>query len=231
MQTPDTYNELEKQLSHPEGETGIKVAQNMFQSNAAMINHAIKALKIQNEQSILELGHGNCQHLPDILNQANHCQYVGLEVSKTMQAEAHRINANLISNASVAFQTYDGSKIPFSKESFDWILSVNTIYFWKKPQLLLSEIYRVLKPQGFVVLSFVKKDFMRQLPFVKQRFKLYNLIDLKKLIKPTDFLIHESQDITENAISKTGEKVEREFLTVILKKSSYINVAVSLAFF
>tara|TARA_R100001369_G_scaffold87737_2_gene123492 strand:+ start:160 stop:420 length:261 start_codon:yes stop_codon:yes gene_type:complete len=82
----------------------------------------------------------------------------------------------------------------------------------------LSEIYRVLKINGILILTFAQKDFMKNLPFVKSKFSLYDNCDLSLLIKKTEFKIIEIENMTEKIKSKSGELVERIYSVVKIKK-------------
>jgi SAM-dependent methyltransferase len=154
----------------------------------------------------------------NIYNEANDIQYFGLEISETMKYEAERISHKLMQNNRINFYLYDGIKIPFSDNYFDKIFTVNTIYFWVKPLDFMSEIYRVLKINGILILTFAQKDFMKNLPFVKSKFSLYNNDDLSLLIKKTEFKIIEIENMTEKIKSKSGELVERIYSVVKIKK-------------
>ncbi|KIX21488.1 hypothetical protein SY27_07210 [Flavobacterium sp. 316] len=210
--------ELERQLSCPTGDNGIKVAENMNYTNIKMTLSSIENLELKNEDSILEIGHGNCGHLSKILEKGNAIQYFGLEISDTMKNEAERINKDFILNNTVNFQIYDGNTIPFPDNSFDKLFTVNTIYFWSDPISFLNEIFRVLKSNGIFTLTFAQKKFMQSLPFVKDKFMLYNNDTLKELISKTNFIVLDIINKTENVESKIGDFVEREFTVMKLTK-------------
>ena len=212
--------EIEKQLSHPNGENGVKIAENMNKSNIQMTISSIDSLGLLEQDTLLEIGHGNCGHLDKIFGKAKGIQYFGLEISKTMKDEAERINHELILKNNVCFQTYDGTKIPFSNNSFDKIFTVNTIYFWENPMEFMNEIHRVLKVNGIFVLTFAQKDFMKNLPHVKEKFSLYDNEDLDQLIKQTDFQIAEIVNKTEIVKSKSGDLVERQYSVAKIKNCS-----------
>jgi SAM-dependent methyltransferase len=216
--TQDELKGIEQQLSNPEGAFGVEIAKNMNESNLQMTMDAIKSLNLLKSDILLEIGHGNCGHLEKIYNKTNDIQYFGLEISKTMKYEAERINQKLIQNNKIHFSLYDGIKIPFSDCYFDKIFTVNTIYFWEKPVHFLSEIYRVLKVNGILILTFAQKDFMKSLPFVNSKFSLYDNDDLSLLIKKTEFKIIKIENMTEKIESKSGELVERIYSVVKIKK-------------
>ena len=92
--------------------------------------------------------------------------------------------------------------------------------FWVKPLEFISKIYRVLKINGILILTFAQKDFMKNLPFVKSKFSLYDNGDLSLLIKKTEFKIIEIEieNMTEKIKSKSGELVERIYSVVKIKK-------------
>ncbi len=209
--TEAEIQEIEKQLSCPSGANGVEMGQNMNQSNIGMIHDTIEQLELQSHQRVLELGPGNGIHLERILHSANNLSYQGLEISTTMLEEAQRINKNFLDNQQAQFHLYDGQHLPFSDQSFDRIMTVNTLYFWQKPKELLLEIYRVLQPGGLAIISYAQKDFMEKLPFVRDKFKKYNNQDVNDLIhaigqSPATFI-----DRVEQVKSKTGELVNRAY--------------------
>jgi len=213
-----TENELKilaQQLSNPEGDIGKEVAEMMNRTNISMTKETIKALHLTDNEKVLELGHANAGHLSYLLDFAENINYTGLEISETMKTEAESINQKYLSQAK--FQLYDGKNIPFENESFDKIMTVNTIYFWQNPVYFLNEIYRVLKEHGSFVLTFAKKDFMKTLPFTSD-FKLYNYEDIELLISQTNFKRMIKSDKEEFIISKAGEQVKREYIVLTIKK-------------
>jgi len=214
----DDLKELAKQLGNPEGEIGIEVANMMNATNIGMTKHAIKSLTLDKNDVVLELGHGNCGHLSFLMKQAENLKYFGLEISELMQQEAIKSNQNYIENNSAEFELYNGTEIPFDYESFDKIFTVNTLYFWESPDLLLSEIYRVLKPNGIFALTFADKSFMEKLPFTNFGFNLYSLNDVEELLQKNNFKILDSISQTEQVFSKTNEMVNRTFFTVLTEK-------------
>ena len=63
-------------------------------------------------------------------------------------------------------------------ESFDKLCSVNTIYFWKEPEKYLSEIFRVIKSRGKIVIGFRDEKQMSNLNLSKDIFNTYSLDDV-----------------------------------------------------
>ncbi|WP_264552430.1 class I SAM-dependent methyltransferase [Flavobacterium sp. N2038] len=209
---------IASQLKHPSGEKGIEMANMMHETNINMTRHSIQNLNISKGNKILELGHGNGGHLEFLFELAENLKYYGLEMSELMFQEARQINRNFVSQKQAFFSLYDGNKIPFETEFFDKIFTVNTLYFWQKPEELLSEIYRVLKPNGKFCLTFAEEDFMKTLPFTQFEFELYSTEKAQKLIEKTAFKIVHTESQTEKVKSKTGELVDRAFTTIVLEK-------------
>lgn len=209
---------IASQLKLPTGEKGIEMGNMMNETNINMTRHSIQNLNISNENKILELGHGNAGHVEFLFEQAENMKYYGLEMSELMFQEARQTNRNFVSQKQAFFSFYDGNKIPFENDFFDKIFTVNTIYFWQKPEELLVEIYRVLKPNGNFCLTFAEEDFMKKLPFTQFEFELYSTEKAQELIKKSPFKIIYSETQTEKVKSKTGELVDRAFTTIVLEK-------------
>lgn len=219
MTNKEELKKLAVQLRHPHGAEGIAVANMMNESNIGMTRHSIDRLNILERDHILELGHGNCSHLSYLLKQKDNLTYSGLEMSELMNNEAQRMNKEFINTKQALFYLYDGVSIPFSNNSFDKIFTVNTIYFWNNPELLLTELYRVMKHGGLLNITFAQKSFMQDLPFTQFGFELYDNEKIKKLIDNTSFEILNSDTQTEAVKTKTGEFIERDFTTISLGKN------------
>ncbi|MEM6965438.1 MAG: class I SAM-dependent methyltransferase, partial [Bacteroidota bacterium] len=171
--TEEELQNIAKQLSCPQGEEGIQVGVQMNDSNFEMTLQTLNRTQFESGDKVLELGHGNGGHLPTLLSRADNLTYDGLEISTVMQAQAQLLNANLVHDEVTKFHLYDGMFIPFPENTFQKIFTVNTIYFWKKPKVLLVEIFRVLQKEGHFSLAFATKEFMKDLPFVQYGFRLW----------------------------------------------------------
>ena len=214
----DFLQQLASQLSCPKNTEGIEVANNMHESNIRMTRGAINALELTDGDLILELGHGNCKHLPEVLEKAERTSYYGLEISELMQKQAAEVNTVAMQANRASFHLYDGQKIPFSDNTFHKILTVNTIYFWENPKEFIKEIYRVLKPHGLLAISFADKNFMESLPFTAYGFDLYSKERIYNLAEVAGFKVKDISSTTEKIRSKAGDEVERLFYVAALQK-------------
>ena len=214
----EELQDIASQLKHPTGEKGIEMANMMHETNINMTKGAIENLNITDNNKILELGHGNAGHLEYLIKKANILNYYGLEMSELMFHEAQKINKNYVAKKQAHFSLYNGDEIPFEDNFFDKIFTVNTLYFWKNPEKMLLEIYRVLKSKGTFCVTFAQESFMKQLPFTKYEFELYTTEKAEALLEKTLFKIKYSETVKEKIKSKTGELVDRIFTSIILEK-------------
>jgi len=109
------------------------------------------------------------------------------------------------------------SKLPFSDNYFDKIVSVNTI-FLIKPELredVIEEFYRVLKKNGKIILVNLKKDF-RSLEIYHEHFRIIKkkeglfeaIKQMLKFIVPSCKLFYYAKKITGEHFSlKEGEQM------------------------
>ncbi|WP_294247851.1 class I SAM-dependent methyltransferase [uncultured Chryseobacterium sp.] len=208
---------LAQNLAHPEGEKGIEIGEMMNATNIGMTLESIKVLLIEDNEHILEIGHGNAGHVKSILNRAQNIKYTGIDISATMHNEAKRLNEAFRDQAD--FVLYDGEKLPFEDKTFDKIVTVNTVYFWKQPVDYLNEIYRVLKKTGTFVLTFGQRDFMEKLPFTQFDFTLYNTDEMEETVSGSYFSRMTVSEREEEVKSKTGEEtITRNYTILTIKK-------------
>jgi len=179
-----------------------------------MTKSTVEALKIKDNENILELGHGNGKHISFVLQQAENLAYYGLEIAETMKKEAEQSNES----SATSFHLFDGSMVPLENDTFEKAFTVNTIYFWKNPTQLLEQMYRVLKSSGLFAIGFAQKEFMEMLPFTKYGFTLYGDNEFRELIAKSSFQLVDLSNHKEQITSKAGDKVERSYTVATLKK-------------
>lgn len=208
---------LAKNLANPQGEKGIEIGEMMNATNIGMTLESIKTLLIEDDEHILEIGHGNAAHVKSLLSLAQNVQYIGIDISETMLHEAKRLNETFKNQAE--FVLYEGTKLPFEDKTFDKIFTVNTVYFWENPVEYLNEIYRVLKNNGTFVLTFAQRDFMETLPFTQFDFTLYNSDEMEETVSKSNFKRMKISEKEEQVQSKAGnETVTRLYTVLTIKK-------------
>ncbi|WP_106916409.1 class I SAM-dependent methyltransferase [Chryseobacterium aurantiacum] len=208
---------LAQNLANPQGEKGIEIGEMMNATNIGMTLESIRTLLIEDDQHILEIGHGNAGHLKSLLNLAQDLKYTGVDISETMHNEAKKLNKEFQNKAD--FVLYEGKKLPFQDQTFDKIFTVNTVYFWENPVEFLNEIYRVLKDNGTFVLTFGQRDFMEKLPFTAYDFMLYNNNEMEELVSKSHFKRMKTSEKEEEIKSKTGnETIQRIYTILTIKK-------------
>ncbi|WP_116790306.1 class I SAM-dependent methyltransferase [Flavobacterium psychrotrophum] len=210
--------EIARQLSCPQGEAGIAMGENMNLNNIGMTRASITALQLKGGESVLELGHGNCGHLETLLSAGDGITYQGLEISAEMQQAAQQKNTAAVAEDIAHFDLYDGTTISFEDNRFDMIFTVNTIYFWEDAPALLTEIARVLKPNGKCIITFADKSFMEQLPFTQYGFNLFDKGRFSALIEESPLQVADFIDKDEWVTSKSGQEVNRHFIVALLNK-------------
>lgn len=217
--TEEQLRAIEQQLRCPSGAMGVEMGQRMNEFNQAMVLHTIRALEMQVEEVILELGHGNGGHLEYLLQQAPELEYHGLDISDTMHEQAKIINQQLIQQQNVDFQLYNGLKLPFEEQFFDKIMTVNTIYFWENHPQLMQEIGRVLKPQGKAIITFANRSYMEASPAVGELFTIVDKEDVQQWASSAGLQVLQFVDLQDQIENSAQEWVRRDFTLAVLSKS------------
>ncbi|AZA50864.1 class I SAM-dependent methyltransferase [Chryseobacterium carnipullorum] len=213
----DELKILAQNLANPQGKKGIEIGEMMNATNISMTLESIKTLLIEDDEYILEIGHGNAGHLKNILSRAQNLKYTGVDISQTMHDEAKRLNEDFKSQAD--FVLYEGKELPFEDQTFDKIFTVNTVYFWENPVEFLNEIHRVLKKDGIFVLTFGQRQFMETLPFTEYNFTLYSNSEMEELVSESHFKRMKISEKEEDIQSKSGkETIHRIYTVLTIKK-------------
>lgn len=110
------------------------------------INNIIKISNLKDKHKILECGCGNGYFFNHLIKKLPNISYTGIDLSEKQINNAKVLN----SDTKASFLACDWHNLPFKDNSFDRILFLETIgYAWDIDKLL-SECYRVLKPNGVI---------------------------------------------------------------------------------
>ena len=88
------------------------------------------------------------------------------DASEGMVRDAHRE----IESLHFDFTVFDCESIPFEDESFDLVVANHVMFYCKDIQKALSEIYRVLKPEGRLICSTYGLNHMKEVTELVQIF-------------------------------------------------------------
>jgi ubiquinone/menaquinone biosynthesis C-methylase UbiE len=200
-----TPQELAKQLKKPEGDTRKIVGDGMNKSNLHINTNAFNLLDLNENDSVLEVGFGNGKLIPELFKRANNITYCGLDLSATMVDEATTFNSDLVKDGTVELLEGNINQLCYRTNTFDKIVTVNTLYFWDKPEEVMQELKRVLKPNGKLVIGIRDKDLVKEMPFTKFGFTLYKGTEAVELAKSADFKSVELINKDEPEIEVNGE--------------------------
>jgi ubiquinone/menaquinone biosynthesis C-methylase UbiE len=125
------------------------------------LNHLFPYSQPQANARILEIGSGLGYIMEAAAEQFVTNSITGLDVAPSMiQKASDRLTRDLGAGHGFNFAVYDGVKVPFPDETFDYIYSVATLQHIPKPFVynLFYELLRLLKPTGWCNLHFLSAN-------------------------------------------------------------------------
>ena len=129
---------------------------NLFQHHYELIAKDI--LSYCSEGSILDIGTGPGWLLVKLYHESPRLRLTGLDASPSMVARARKNMAKAGLSEVIEIREGNASRMLFSDNSFDTVVSMGSIHHWKNPTACLNEVYRVLKPGGFALMYDLVSD-------------------------------------------------------------------------
>lgn len=163
--------------------------------------------------TLLDIGCGRMPYKKKLLS--NIKQYIGLDSP---------ITAKLYHGENKPDIFADANKIPLSNKSIDTILSLQVLEHLSAPQKSLSEIKRLLKKNGLLILSTVQYYPLHDEPYDFYRYTKYGLINL---LKEQDLKIIKFKE-EGNVFILIGQSFNI-YLMLVLKKLVKTNIGKILA--
>ncbi len=142
-----------EQFACPAGWRGALAGHVMAFKNEAINRFAVEQLALAPDDQALEIGFGHGRTIALMAEQVTGGLVAGVDLSLTMVMQAARRNEATIKAGRVELQQGSVSNIPYEYARFNKVVAVNNYQFWPNPELDLTEIQRVLKPGGRLILG------------------------------------------------------------------------------
>jgi ubiquinone/menaquinone biosynthesis C-methylase UbiE len=173
-----------EQARKPKGMFGHVIMSAIFNIGNAKLNELVnKTMSVQDNDHVFEIGFGTGKLIDKMARQIKQGVIEGVDFSEIMVSIAEKRNRAHIATGKVKIKQGDFDEIPLNKEYYNKVCSVNTIYFWKKPEFTARRVAVILKPEGKFVVGF--EDKRRKLD--SDVFHLYSKADVKKLLLKAGF--------------------------------------------
>jgi ubiquinone/menaquinone biosynthesis C-methylase UbiE len=144
---------IDRQYSYPRGLLGMYIGEKMVKQHEPETQWTIKLLKLKQNENILELGCGAGYAMKLLLEKSAVSHVTGLDVSQSVLRSAAIRNRNDIRKGRAKLVNSNVDNLAFQDGSFSKLFSIHSIYFWDNLPKTMSEIYRVLKSKGTIVLT------------------------------------------------------------------------------
>jgi arsenite methyltransferase len=202
---------IASQLRRPSGWfKSLVVSRVMNRMNARITDSTIALLEIQPQHTVLEIGFGGGRGMARLARIVRTGKVYGVDFSDDLVRQAERRFRRKIAQGRVAVQRGDVSCLPYSGESFDRVLTINTIYFWPETLQGLREIRRVLKIDGWAAIAIPSKDKMDKHAVTRHGFRLFSPDELHDLMRQAGFhnirLDHRDQDKIYDQVIALGTR-------------------------
>lgn len=154
-------------------------------------------------KSVLEVGSGRGGGARHIASTMSPSFYTGMDLAQSAVDLANKIHPM----ANLKFIQGSAEAIPLKDNSIDVVINVESCHAYGSVDKFLSEVKRVLKPGGFLLLV----DF-------RNEENVENMDTLKTQLKNTGMVILESENITDNVIRsiEAEDKTKKERIRTLI---------------
>jgi ubiquinone/menaquinone biosynthesis C-methylase UbiE len=109
---------------------------------------------------VLDVGTGTGRLAIEFAKAVSGVQVVGLDLSEVALKLARENVQDGDMSLRTSLKMGDAEDMPFEDDTFDLVISSNTLHLVKNPVSMFNEIHRVLKPQGRFLISDLRRSWL-----------------------------------------------------------------------
>ena len=159
---------LMDQYKRPTGRRGRLVAALMNRGHKSLSLWGLTHVNIEPDYVILDVGCGGGKTVGRLAQRAVQGKVYGIDYSADMVEYSKKVNKKLIAENRVEIIEVSVEKMGFSGNYFDLVTAIETYYFWPSFSDALKEIWRVLKPDGqLLMVNEMGKDGVYDIKYAK----------------------------------------------------------------
>jgi ubiquinone/menaquinone biosynthesis C-methylase UbiE len=162
----------------------------MKRNRMPLCDWAFSHVQADPDSFVLDLACRDGISLQAWLNRCPDGKAAGIDPSAAAAAEARKRNREAIRQNRCMIREGDVSHLPFMKEMFDWASVFDGMYFWEDPDACFTEIRRVLKPSGRILIgNSLTPDNPQAVMYAKKirELKLYDPDQLRRSLMQAGF--------------------------------------------
>lgn len=164
---------LARQLAQPEGRVGELVGQALNRGNRRLVLEAVEAAGLGPGDTVADLGFGGGVGLRPLVQAVGpEGSVVAVDRSHTMIRAAKRRHRRAVAAGRLSVQHGDLTALPLTDRSLDAAITVHTVYFLPDLKLFFTEVARVVRPGGRVIVAFADFRTMGAMPVTRHGFIL-----------------------------------------------------------
>jgi len=141
-----------RNLGHPSrSPVGLWVSKFLVKRNERLEINAVRLLNLEEHHHVLEVGFGPGIGLQEACRTIESGSVHGIDISDKMIEVASERLATELATKRLFLSNQSVENTTFEDEQFDRIFHTNCYYFWPSKEKGAAELFRVLKPDGFMV--------------------------------------------------------------------------------
>lgn len=140
------------QTRKPEGFLGKMMLGGMNSGHARLADWGFSRLPAITPEKAVDLGCGGGRNAGELLKMYPDAEVTAVDYSGLSVAKAREYNKDMIAAGRCTVQQGDVSALDLPEESFDLATAFETIYFWPGLEKCFTQVARVLKPGGILMI-------------------------------------------------------------------------------
>jgi ubiquinone/menaquinone biosynthesis C-methylase UbiE len=197
------------QLGNPNRLFGKILAPLWNRRNSALNDTAFEALDLHADDRVLEVGFGGGYLLNRMTAVVTNGYLGGVDISQAMVTSARKRFQTLITAGKLDLQCCQAEALPYPPDYFTKACSVNSVFYWVSASQALTELGRVVKKGGLIVLCQTCPESLENRGFARHVAR-YAANDIGRMLEAggfTDIRVANATDKHRKFMCITGSKL------------------------